>query len=344
MAATAATEVAIVDNELFDLHIPGGGLPERPERTLVIRNALRKALDNNANVHWITDVPRTTDVPQHSASYVQHVQTTGMKASMKAASTSSQTLWVSNNAEVLMSAHSLQAVESAIGAVQSAVRMVLSSESRVCRVFCNIRPPGHHAHRKKGQGFCIYNNIWAAACEARLFGVRRVAIIDWDVHHGNGTQELIIGHPTEADTFFCSIHQHHDTIWPRSGRDATRGHHGNIHCKNMRPGAGDKEMKSYFHAELLPELRYFHPELILISCGFDGHARDPIGGLCYTSELYYWMTQRLVEIANDCCAGRIVSALEGGYDLQALEESSVLHVQGLLDSPPPPPPPCEIKK
>lgn len=322
-------KVAIIDSELFDLHIPDGGLPERPDRTRVIRKAL-KEIDLPAT--WLKPIRASADdidrLP-HSKNYIEHVQTVGRKA----AEHKGLPMFVSADAEVLMSEHSLEAVECAVGAALQAVRLVVSAESPVQRVFCNTRPPGHHAHAKKGQGFCIYNNVWAAACEARRLGCQRVAIVDWDVHHGNGTQDFVLhSGDDEKDTLFFSIHQHHTTIWPGTGKEATHGNHGTVNCHNLQPGAADEDMQQYFQAVLMPKITDFKPDIILISCGFDGHCRDPIGGLAYTTKLYGWMTERLVDAAEsmESCKGRIISILEGGYDLIALQESSVEHVAALI--------------
>lgn len=264
----------------------------------------------------------------HSPDYVAEVYRV---CSELDATESEEASWLSGDSEVLVSAGSLNAIVHAAGAAQQAVRMVLDPTQPVKRVFCNVRPPGHHAHFSKGQGFCIFNNIWIAACEARKLGAQRVAIIDWDVHHGNGTQDFIIGHPEEENTLFFSIHQHHATIWPGTGEE--EGSYGDaVHCGEMRPGSGDVDMERYFDGVLLPRLRTFRPDIILISCGFDGHVEDEIAGLCYSTELYGWMTDRLVEVANESCDGRIVSVLEGGYCVSALMDSALMHVRALLQN------------
>jgi len=320
------TAVVIIDDELFDAHIPISDLPEKPRRTQGIRRALRTSLSHRNNLVWLAPVAIARDALEevHSPGYVKHVYDVCGRRNSDCVS------WISRDPEVLVSQGSLQAILHAAGAAQQAVRIVLDEGGSARRVFCNVRPPGHHAERSKGGGFCIFNNVWIAACEARKMGAERVAIVDWDVHHGNGTQDFILNHPEEANTLFFSIHQNHKTLWPGTGKERTRGNYGTVRCGEMMPGEGDDEMKQYFASILLPELTRFKPDIILISCGVDGHVKDQIAKLRYSSALYGWMTDRLVEVAKQSCKGRIVSILEGGYCVPALEESAVQHVEALL--------------
>lgn len=319
---------AIIDDHLFDKHIPHGRLPERPARTYGIREALRKLIpDDDDNCIWITPVAITREDLElvHDPRYVSIVFNTCEKAE-----NDSQTKAIQGNTEVLISPNSLRAILHAAGGAAQAVRLVLSSNTPTKRAFCNVRPPGHHARKGKGSGFCIFNNVWIAACEARKNGAEKVAIIDWDVHHGDGTQDFIIGHPRESDTLFFSIHQHHKTLWPGTGKAQTRGHHGTVNCIEMYPHEGDMSMKAHFRDTIVPQLLNFNPDIILISCGFDGHVMDVIANLRYTSELYGWMTTELVNVANQCCDGRMVSILEGGYCIPALESSVVAHIEEMM--------------
>ena len=318
--------VAIIDDCLFDGHIPHSDVPEKPIRTRAIRIALRQA-PFAPRVRWLKPLPISrADLEEvHSARYVKDVFDICGRLS-----TADAMNWISNDHEVLVSQGSLNAVLHAAGAVQQAIRIVLDPNDSVERVFCNVRPPGHHAHVSKGQGFCIFNNVWIGACEARKLGAQRVAIVDWDVHHGNGTQDFILNSPVEKDTLFFSVHQHHHTIWPQTGKDTTKGHYGTVRCGEIRPYEGDEEMKRYFEGVLIPKLREFNPDVILISCGFDGHINDSIAQLHYSSELYGWMTDQLKAVATECCAGRMVSVLEGGYCPPALMESAVYHVKEML--------------
>ena len=318
--------VAIIDDELFDLHV-AVGLPERPARVQGIRSALREKFGDSPSVCWLE--PRAISQQRleqiHHPSYVKHVIRQCFKCEEDDSMQS-----ISGDTEVLVGANSLRAIMHAAGAAAQAVQLVLDDANPVTRVFCNVRPPGHHAHAGKGQGFCVFNNIWIAACEARRLGAQRVVIVDWDVHHGNGTQDFVIGDENEADTLFFSIHQHHRTLWPGSGKSTTRGTHGTVHCAEMFPRSGDEEMKQYFDNVLIPKVRQFNANLILISCGFDGHRSDHIAKLRYSSELYGWMTQRLRETAEEFCGGRMVSILEGGYCIPALQNSTVEHINGLI--------------
>lgn len=319
MEGNQILRVAIIDDELFDAHIPITDLPEKPRRTKNIRQALKAAY--SASVQWMAPVSITRkDLEEiHAPRYVEEVFSVCAKRKSDAVS------WISNDHEVLVSQGSLPAILCAAGAAQQAVRMVLDPINPVTRVFCNVRPPGHHAHQNKGQGFCIFNNVWIGACEARKLGAQRVAIIDWDVHHGNGTQDFILGHANEADTLFFSIHQDHRTIWPGTGKKTTKGHHGTVKCGEMLPGADDVDIKRYFASEVLPALQDFKPDLVLVSCGFDAHIKDQISKLNYTSDSYEWMTKQLVEVFK-----RIVLVLEGGYCVPALRECAVKVVGALL--------------
>lgn len=330
------SRVVIIDDEVFDGHMPLSDLPEKSRRTQGIRAALREAPFAN-RLTWIAPAIIThSDLCEvHACRYVDEVFNKCAKLEAAAAACGGKLdpaaqAWISNDPEVPVSAGSLAAILHAAGAAQQAVRMVMSDGDPTTRVFCNVRPPGHHAHATKGQGFCVFNNIWIAACEARKMGAQRVAIIDWDVHHGNGTQDFILGHPEEADTLFFSIHQDHRSIWPGTGKESTRGHHGTVRCGEMAPGARDDDVKRYFAEVVLPKLREFRPDIVLISCGFDAHIKDQIARLRYSSQVYGWMTERLVEVANEFSNGRIVSILEGGYCVPALQESALVHVEALL--------------
>jgi acetoin utilization deacetylase AcuC-like enzyme len=326
-AAAAAVVVAVIDDELFDLHVPDTKTPEKPYRTRSIRSALHEDEEVMNGVVWVTPAPyefESRDTGPHKQRYVDELYIRCRKADIDGAYYP-----ISADEDALVGPNSLAVIECAAGAARQAVALVLDTDCPIRRVFCNIRPPGHHAHVGNAQGFCFVNNVWIAACAARDLDVKRIAIVDWDLHHGNGTQEFILRSYDEEvsrNTLFFSIHQDYNTIWPGSGKDKTHGPHGTIHCKNMSEGAGDDEVKAYFRTKLVPTLRAFAPELILISCGFDAHKRDEHGSMFYSSELYGWMTRQLC-LVDDV---PIVSILEGGYDDQALRESSVHHVRALI--------------
>jgi len=211
----------------------------------------------------------------------------------------------------------------AAGAVCGAVEAVAKGEVR--NAFCAVRPPGHHAEPDKAMGFCLFNNIAVGARHAQSLGLRRVAMIDIDVHHGNGTQTVAEGDP---DLFYGSTHQW--PLYPGTGAAREHGVHGNILNACLGPMSGSPEFRSAIQMQLLPAIERFGPDLIMISAGFDAHTRDPLAGLHLTDDDFAWVTTKLGELAARCCGGRLVSALEGGYDLRALASSSSAHVKALM--------------
>ena len=202
---------------------------------------------------------------------------------------------------------------------------------KVRRAFCALRPPGHHSDRDTGMGFCLLNNIAIAAryLQAR-HGVSRILIVDWDVHHGNGTQNIFLEDPS---VFFFSIHEHPSFLYPGTGRRWETGKgagEGATLNAPMSPGAGDDEYRHAFEQMLRPAVDRFRPEIILVSAGFDGHKDDPLADIQLTGEGFRYMTRFVVEMADRHCGGRVVSLLEGGYELKSLTSSVEIHVQELL--------------
>jgi acetoin utilization deacetylase AcuC-like enzyme len=227
--------------------------------------------------------------------------------------------------DTVMSPGSGEAALRAAGAVTAAVGAVLKGEFK--NAFCAVRPPGHHAEHDIAMGFCIFNNVAVGAAEARaVHGLKRVAVMDFDVHHGNGTQHLF---DHDADLFYASTHQM--PLYPGTGAKAERGV-GNICNAPLPPGAGSEEFRAAMEKIVLPAIEAFRPELIMISAGFDAHRRDPLAALEFETEDYHWATERLCALAESCCGGRVVSTLEGGYDLQALGESAAAHLAALLEA------------
>ncbi|MBA1147108.1 histone deacetylase family protein [Ectothiorhodospiraceae bacterium WFHF3C12] len=226
--------------------------------------------------------------------------------------------------DTVVSPASGEAALYAAGAVCRGVDAVLGGEAR--RVFCAVRPPGHHALRAQALGFCLFNNIAVAAAHAvAAHHLKRVAIVDFDVHHGNGTQSMADGRP---EYLYVSIHQR-PLYLESGGREENRP--GNICNIPLPPGSGSAAFRGRFSTDGLPALFDFDPELILISAGFDGHRDDPLADLGITEEDYAWLTGELVAAANYSAGGRVVSALEGGYNLEALQRSVAAHVRALMD-------------
>lgn len=225
--------------------------------------------------------------------------------------------------DTVLSPGSGDAALHAAGAVAAAVGAVLRGEIR--NAFCAVRPPGHHAERDLAMGFCIFNNVAVGAAEAlEVLGLKRVAIVDFDVHHGNGTQHIFAQDPR---VLYASTHQM--PLYPGTGAKNEKGC-GNIVNAPLPPYAGSEEFRDAMEEIVFPAIEKFRPELILISAGFDAHRADPLASLEFETEDYAWITEQLCGLAGSLCQGRIVSTLEGGYDLNALAESTAAHVAALL--------------
>ncbi|MGV6849389.1 MAG: histone deacetylase family protein [Marinibacterium sp.] len=226
--------------------------------------------------------------------------------------------------DTFLSPGSLNAAYRAVGAVVRGVDMVLSGEAG--NAFAAVRPPGHHAEQSKPMGFCLFGNAAIAAKHALdHHGLARVAVVDFDVHHGNGTEAILWD---EARALFVSSHQM--PLWPGSGHPSDTGAHDNVLNLPLAPGTGGVEMRAAYSAQVFPRLRSFSPELIIVSAGFDAHAADPLANLSWTTDDFRWITAELCTLAGEICQGRIVSTLEGGYDLNALGASVRAHVEELM--------------
>jgi acetoin utilization deacetylase AcuC-like enzyme len=229
---------------------------------------------------------------------------------------------VAIDADTILSPASGRAALHAAGAVAAAVDAVVSNESD--NAFCAVRPPGHHAEPERAMGFCLFNNIAVGALRARdVHGLERIAVIDFDVHHGNGTQAVF---ETDERLFYASTHQY--PCYPGTGAASETGV-GNIVNVPLRPLSGSGPFRRAFSERVLPAIDDFRPELMLISAGFDAHRSDPLAQLMLDESDYVWVTEKLVDLAFRHGHGRVVSSLEGGYDLPALGASVAAHVQVL---------------
>ena len=228
------------------------------------------------------------------------------------------------DADTIMSPGSGEAALRAAGAVAAAVDAVVAGEAH--NAFCAVRPPGHHAEPGRAMGFCLFNNAAIGALRAReVHGLERVAVIDFDVHHGSGTQACFWDDP---GLFYASTHQ--SPLYPGTGGRGETGAAGNVVNVPLRPMSGSREFRSGVTRDILPALDAFRPELLLISAGFDAHRSDPLAQLMLDESDYVWVTEQLLDLAREHAAGRVVSTLEGGYDLPALGASAAAHVRTLM--------------
>jgi acetoin utilization deacetylase AcuC-like enzyme len=231
-----------------------------------------------------------------------------------------------DDGDTIISPGSWEAALRAAGAAIYGVDEVMQGKAN--NAFCCIRPPGHHAEIAKPMGFCLFNNAAVAAFHAQaVHGAERVAVVDFDLHHGNGTQAIFWHHPS---MFYASTHEM--PLYPGTGGITERGETGNIVNAPLRAGDGSAEFREAFEAVVLPSLRRHAPDLLIISAGFDAHHLDPLGNLNLFEDDYAWVTQKLIDVARERCGGRVVSVLEGGYDLAALGRSVAVHVQTLLEN------------
>ncbi len=230
------------------------------------------------------------------------------------------------DADTWMSPGSVRAARLAAGAGIQAVDMVIGGE--VQNAFCATRPPGHHAETETPMGFCLFGTAALAAKHALdVHGLERVAVVDFDVHHGNGTQDLLWN---EARSLFITSQQM--PLWPGTGRPEERGAHDNVMNLPLPPDSGGAEMRARYEKEAFPRLRDFAPELLIISAGFDAHQDDPLANLNWTVDDFRWVTRALCDIARETAGGRVVSTLEGGYDLAGLSASAKAHVEVLMEA------------
>jgi len=228
--------------------------------------------------------------------------------------------------DTFMSPGSYDAAMRGVGAVRDAVDLVMTQQDT--NAFCAIRPPGHHAEADKAMGFCLFNNVAIAAKYAqKKYGIKRVAVVDFDVHHGNGTQAIF---ENDASLFYGSTHQE-APFYPGTGHRHETGV-GNIFNSPLKEGSSGQEFKIAMERDILPALQDFQPELLIISAGFDAHHLDPRAGLNWDEKDYTWISEKLMEIGANTCAGRVISVLEGGYDLVGLAQSAAVHVKALLDA------------
>jgi acetoin utilization deacetylase AcuC-like enzyme len=299
----------------FKQHDTGPGHPERPDRMRAIDAAME---------HEIFAPLTREDAPKsdyevlklvHPAEYVEAVREAAPEKGL-----------VYLDGDTVMSPGSLEAGLRAVGAGLRAVDAVMKGEHK--NAFCSVRPCGHHATPTRAMGFCFFSSIAIAGKYAReKHGAERVAVVDFDVHHGNGTQDVFWN---DKNLFFASTHQM--PLFPGTGALGETGVDDNIVNAPLRAGDDGNRFKSAFNERILPALRNFRPDILLISAGFDAHRNDPLGGILLTEEDFGWATAKLIEVAEETAGGRVVSMLEGGYDLRGLAGSVAVHVKTLMEA------------
>lgn len=299
-------------------HDPGFGHPECPDRLRAVMQALEHEDFMFLARHEAPRATREHLTLAHPAGHVDRVL-----AAIPAEG------WRDIDADTTVCPASGEAALRAAGAVCAAVDAVFTDDSDpegARNAFCAVRPPGHHAERGRAMGFCLFNSVAIGALHARrAHGVERVAVIDFDVHHGNGTQDIF----WDADgLLYASTHQ--DRFYPGTGAAAERGGRGRIVNAPLPAGAGGPEFREAFQSVLLPALEDFRPDLVMISAGFDAHYADPLAQLQLNEDDFVWATRKLCTLAAEHAGGRLVSTLEGGYDLAALAVCTAAHVRELM--------------
>ena len=306
-------KTGLITSDTYHHHNTGDGHPEKIDRvTAIIENF--KRLDNK-NLVW--EKPNEFDesllITTHSSDYIKMVNNSFPKNGFNFL-----------DGDTIVSPGSKDATKDAVGSIIAAIDGV--EQKKYKNAFCCVRPPGHHAEKEKAMGFCIYNNVAVGANYLiKKYGYKKIAIIDFDVHHGNGTQDIFYDN---KNVLYVSTHQY--PYYPGSGSEKEVGKYNNILNIPLKAGTtGDEYLNAY--ENVLKKIQEFKPEFLLFSAGFDAHDNDPLAQLKLNSEDFYLITQRTLQISKSFCNGNVVSILEGGYDLKALQESTQRHVDALME-------------
>jgi len=309
----------LLTHPCFVEHDTGEGHPERPDRMRVLDKVFA---EETFDALVRDDAPLRDDceaaiLRAHPKSYLDSIKSARPERGQPS---------VRLDPDTVLSPGSWQAALRAVGAGLEAVDRVFDTSNDIKNAFCQVRPCGHHAEAERAMGFCLFSNAAIAAHYARAnHGADRVAVVDFDVHHGNGTQDIFWA---EKDLFLGSTHQM--PLYPGTGAPREQGENGTICNAPLSPNDGGGPFRAAFNGQILPALHDFSPDLIIISAGFDAHEADPLANLRLVEDDFVWVTDKLMEAAEQQAGGRVVSMLEGGYDLEALGRSASGHVQMLM--------------
>jgi acetoin utilization deacetylase AcuC-like enzyme len=294
-------------------HLTPLGHPERPDRLRAVEQALEAEQFQSLARVEAPAAPLELIALCHPMDYIVQIRDAAPSAGM-----------VRLDADTSMSPGSFEAALRAAGGAVYAVDEVLTKKA--ANAFVATRPPGHHAETARPMGFCLFDNAAIAARYAQdHHGIARAAIVDFDVHHGNGSQDIFWADKT---VMYCSTHQM--PLYPGTGAVGESGEHNTVVNAPLRPGDGGEAFRAAFTERILPRLEDFRPELVIISAGFDAHMRDPLANLNLEEDDFAWVTRKIMDVADRCAEGRVVSVLEGGYDLEALGNSAAAHVIALM--------------